>query len=112
VRSILGRILIYRVDSTVDMATPFSGTSWMYSSFPLTRALPDGWQPSWKKELGVEWAHAPLATPPGTEGGFWLRIRWRTIVILFSILPIVRVIHPYRAQRLARQRGFAVQEAS
>src|SRR5688572_21483255 len=78
VRSIMGRILIYRVDFSVDAAAPFTGTSWQYSNFPLTQPLPDGWQPSWKKTVGVEWQPAPLTTPPGTVGGFWMRIRWRT----------------------------------
>jgi hypothetical protein len=108
IRSIMGRVLIYRIDFADDSAIPFTGTSWNYSNFPITQPLPDGWQETWKKALGVEWQFAPLSTPPGTIGGFWMRIRWRTIVILASILPFVRMIQHYRERALIRQRGFAV----
>ena len=112
VRSIMGRVLIYRVDVAIDAINPFAGSSWTYSNFPLTQSLPDGWQQSWKKTVGIEWQYAPLTTPPGTIGGFWMRIRWRTIVIVSSILPIVRLFQHYRGKRRERQRGFAVEDAS
>jgi hypothetical protein len=108
VRSIVGRILIYRVDFADDSAIPFTGTGWNYSTLPIIQPLPDGWQQSWRKELGVEWQYSPLTTPPGTVGGFWMRIRWRTIVILSSILPVVRMIQHYRQRARNRQRGFDV----
>jgi len=108
VRSIVGRVLIYRVDFAEDAVIPFTGATWNYSNFQIIRELPDGWQQSWKKELGVEWQFAPLTTPPGTIGGFWMRIRWRTILILSSILPIARMIQHYRQRSRTRQRGFVV----
>src|SRR4051794_26295975 len=43
VRSIVGRILIYRIDFDPNGPFPISDTTWNYSSFPIVRPLPDGW---------------------------------------------------------------------
>ena len=108
IRSIVGRILYYRLDFERENPFPMSDTTWEYSTFPLVRQPPDGWQETWRKLIGVEWDDAPLAPQPGVAGGFWLRIRWRTIFILSSILPIIRLIQYYRRRAITRQRGFEV----
>jgi hypothetical protein len=105
---LVGGLVFLGVDFADDSAIPFTGTGWNYSTLPIIQPLPDGWQQSWKKELGVEWQNAPLTAPPGTVGGFWMRIRWRTIVILASILPLVRMVQHYRQRAVLRQRGFDV----
>ncbi|MBC8106722.1 MAG: hypothetical protein H7Z14_09050 [Anaerolineae bacterium] len=111
VRSIVGRILYYRLDFNRDGPFPIFDTSssWEYSTFPIINLPPDGWRETWKKQLGVEWDDAPLSQQQGISSGFWLRIRWRTIFILSSILPIIRLAQHYRRQAIARQRGFDVE---
>lgn len=108
VRSIVGRVLYYRLDFDRDAPFPYSDTTWNYSSFPLMQRPPDGWQETWRKTLGVEWDDMPLMQQPGVASGFWLRVRWRTIFILSSVLPMMRLIQYYRRRGIERQRGFPV----
>lgn len=107
VRSIVGRVLYYRLDFETDNPFIARDSTWEYSTFPIIRPPPDGWQESWRKQLGVEWDDAPLAPQPNVSSGFWLRIRWRTIFILSSILPLIRLVQHYRRKAIERQRGFA-----
>jgi len=111
IRSIVGRILYYRLDFEQNGPFPSGDSTWEYSTFPLIRLPPDGWQASWRKSIGVDWDHSTLAPQQGVSGGFWLRIRWRTIFILTSILPIIRLIQHYRQRGIARQRGFEVDDS-
>src|SRR5215211_2118708 len=61
IRSIVGRVLYYRLDFDQDGPFSFAETGWNYSSFSIVQSPPDGWKESWQKALGVEWNDAPLA---------------------------------------------------
>ncbi|CAN5546417.1 hypothetical protein BH09PLA1_BH09PLA1_14200 [soil metagenome] len=109
VRSVVGRLFVYRVD--FDGAVPYSindSSGWNYSTVPLSQPLPDGWKESWKKKIGIEWDSSPPSPLQGVTGGYWLRVQWRTIFVAACILPIVRLIVHYRRRAIERQRGFAV----
>ena len=100
----------YRLD--FEGQPPFfinDNTNWNYSSFPIGTRMPDGWRDSWRKSIvGVEWDHAPPTPAQGVFGGFWVRVQWRTVFILSSILPMIRIVQHYRRRAIDRQRGFTV----
>jgi hypothetical protein len=110
IRSIVGRLFYYRLD--FEGQPPIfinDNTNWNYSSFPIGTRMPDGWRDSWRKLIvGVEWDYAPPTAAQGVVGGFWVRVQWRTIFILSSILPMIRIVQHYRRRSIERQPGFAV----
>lgn len=115
VRSIYGRVLVVRTDlrdPDVDdvPGIPVTNGAWQYVMFEVPDGLPDGWQESWKKALGVEWQSVTLYQHPSVVGGWWMRIRWRTITLLAMAPPItIAVLRDLRQRRRRNQpEGFAV----
>jgi hypothetical protein len=112
VRSLYSRIVITRIDlndpETDDVpGIPLGGGGWQYVSFEFPDGLPDGWEQSWRKTLGVEWRPESLARHPSIVGGWWMRIQWRTVTLVAMTPPIViAVLHDLR-QRRRKQRAAA-----
>jgi hypothetical protein len=112
VRSLYSRIVITRTDlSDADAddvpGIPLTGGGWQYASFEFPDNLPDGWQESWRKTLGVEWRPESLVRHPSIAGGWWMRIRWRTVTLLAMAPPIaIAILHDLR-QRRRKQRAAA-----
>jgi hypothetical protein len=115
VRSIYGRIVVTRADlrdADVDdvPGIPVSSGGWQYGMFEVPDSLPDGWRESWRKSIGVEWQDEALFRHPSVVGGWWLRVRWRTITLLAMAPPItIAIVHDLRQRRRRkRPEGFAV----
>jgi len=115
VRSIYSRIVVTRTDLREADAddvpgVPFSGNGWQYASIEVPDGLPDGWQESYLKILGLEWRPESLVRHPSVTGGWWMRIRWRTITLAVMLPPIaIAITHDLRQrrrQRAALARGF------
>jgi len=115
VRSIYGRIVVTRtdlregdVDADEVFGVPESGTGWNYAMVDVPDEMPDGWRASWKKTLGVEWRHESLLRQPAVIGGWWLRVRWRTITLLAMVPPLlITMLHESRRRRSKRHRETA-----
>jgi hypothetical protein len=107
VRSIYGRIVITGSDFS-NYYRPVRETGWNYICL-LVGPTSDGWDPSLKKVLGVQWRNEPLFIPDRAATGWWVRIRWRTIVLLFLIGP---AISAYRKYRRDAPRGFEIAPAA
>jgi hypothetical protein len=115
VRSIYGRILVTRTDlrdAEVDEVPGIPATSvgWQYATFEVPDSLPDGWRESWLKSLGVEWQDEPLFNHPSVVGGWWLRVRWRTVTLLALAPPVtIALVRELRQRRRrTRPQGFPV----
>jgi hypothetical protein len=89
VRSIIDRLVIDYVPTSPREA---QHVGWTADSYPYNRARArDGWQPGWKKLIGIEWGWVDL---PGngvqrTMPMWRLRIRWTTMAILYSLLGVL-----------------------
>ena len=93
VQSANGRFLVGRVDhaASIDEVS----RNWTYQSRPLRRAAYDPWQPSLWKGIGIEYRNAPVAVL-GAVSGWWLRVRWSTLVALGAVLPAWRLLRSWR----------------
>ena len=107
VYSVYGRILVLRSDLSPS-AGSVSDTGWQYGSQPVPDFVQDLWTPSWRKTLGVEWRSEPIGNNLVIVGGWWLRIRWRTVLVLSAILPVWRAIVDWRRSSARRVPGFEV----
>jgi hypothetical protein len=114
VRSIYSRVVVTRLDladADVDdvPGIPLTGGGWQYASMEVPDSLPDGWQESWRKTLGVEWRDESLYRHPSVTGGWWMRIRWRTITLAVMVPPLViAIVHDIRQRRRKQQRAAAL----
>lgn len=97
--SVIGRIVIdvYPTGRGGDM----TGSIWSFDT-DLFDNIQDGWQPSWKKTLGVEWGEETVRRFGGQQVTYWrLRIRWRTLAVLYAVPVVVELSRRFR-QRFGR----------
>jgi hypothetical protein len=90
IRSSYGRILIvHGFDKTKPVGMT---TGWRRDRSDLQPLLRDPWQSSfWKNYVGAEMRFETLFNRQNWDG-FWVRIRWSTIAVLFLIFPSIYVV--------------------
>ncbi|MGN6628120.1 MAG: hypothetical protein ACTHLN_15990 [Tepidisphaeraceae bacterium] len=86
ISSVYGRILVRGSVSAAGLRR--AGPGWSYHA-RFAHGIIDGWEPSLLKTIGFEVSTDPL---PGDPAGFWVRIKWSFIAVLFSLQPIWRVV--------------------
>ncbi len=90
IRSSYGRILIVH---GFDKTKPTGMTAgWRRDRSDLQPLLRDPWRSSfWKDYLGAEMRFETLFNRQDWDG-FWIRIRWNTIAVMFLVFPTLYVI--------------------
>lgn len=83
ISSVIGRVVI---DSVPSNGMDASSSTWNFDSRPFG-VVQDSWAPSWKKTLGVEWGYeaSPRQFGAPTMNYWRMRIRWRTLAILYAL---------------------------
>jgi hypothetical protein len=95
VGSVMDRILF--TVQRLPTPEPDSG-SWSFSSSPV-ETMRDGWAPSWRKTLGIDWGEEIVRD--GDTQTYWrLRIRWRTLIAIYMLPLLWEVVR----RRLHRRR--------
>jgi hypothetical protein len=101
IQSSYGRILIGRVDHSTAINVSKSN-NWSFRTERMRSVRFDPWEPSIWKSIGVEYRGEPL-NAFGAVGGWWLRVRWPTLVVASGIIPLWRVVVARRKRREAVQ---------
>lgn len=102
VASVIGRIVVDI--NPVGLGLDATASEWRFDS-DLFDTVEDGWQASWRKVLGVEWGMESARRFGGQPYTYWrLRIRWRTLAILYLVPVLIELVRRFRARR-ARQRA-------
>jgi hypothetical protein len=107
VYSIYGRIVVTRQD-LAPSAGRTSDTGWQYGAQPAPYVVDDLWIPSWRKTIGIEWRGQPIGNNPIIVDGWWVRIRWRTVLVLSAIVPVARGMREWRRSRARLAPAFEV----
>jgi hypothetical protein len=104
VSSVIGRLVITIFPSGNGSETGQS--VWDFDS-RVFDSIQDGWAESWQKTLGVEWGDETLRQFNRGTVSYWrLRIRWRSLAILYAI-PVVIEIGRRAWRRFVRSSTYA-----
>ena len=89
VASVIGRLVVDIIPIQANPDMPSS--SWDFDS-RLFESIQDGWSESWKKTIGAEWGYETARRFNQQPLTYWrLRIRWRTLAILYSIPVLIEL---------------------
>ncbi len=95
IRSVYGRLLVYSRPFTRAEGDP---RGWLLQSYPMPGRIRDPWAPGWQKTLGFEVGRTDLAGQ-GQPGWWWMRLKWSTVAVLASLLPVSRAVQNRSGQR-------------
>lgn len=88
--SAIDRLVIHKYVAEARRGDPTLTEGWSYLSVPAA-GLTDGWEPSGWKLLGVGWDDVPL-DPRFTGTGWWIRLKWSTLMAVFAVPPLAWTI--------------------
>lgn len=101
-----GRTMVSSAWGRLRVASFASGAqaewTWYYSNRPFTYRGTDPWPPSPWKTLGIEFRRQ--SADPRVSGGWWLRVKWSTAVVLSAAWPMIHALRQTRHHRAARDR--------
>lgn len=99
VASLTGRLVVTVLPGGNGSDAPAS--EWSFDS-RVFDSIQDGWRESWQKTIGIEWGDEALRQYNKAPIICWrLRIRWRTLAILYAI-PVVIEVSRRARRRLMR----------
>lgn len=87
VRSVYGRLLVVW-QNRVQARDP---QAWSHRTFPMPTRIHDPWAWSWRKAIGADFGRGGPAGEP-LPGVGWIRVKWSTLAIAASILPVGHVL--------------------